>query len=1384
MTNWEDLPLLPQHVELLKSSAIAPEVALAAGVRSVETPEELPDGLAYTPVPALVFTWKSPTGHVEYQTRPDRPTPDANGRLRKYLWREGMVPVLGKMRECVGARKIWIVEGTKQSLSAASYAPDDVEVYGIGGCRMWMHEGAPISDLAVAEGKEVCIFLDADAATNRDVYDAGEGLADALRAEGAAEVKFVRLPAGKAAGLDDILAKREPGRRAAYLARLVAAAGNKPAETKPKPKSKAEEKREQVLASDRPVVIVNWDRYGVINALIHYLRERWDGRELFNHGGTFARLHGHELKVINRGSFKYLIAETVRTVSEGQQGGYVDTWPDSFTIDAVLSRANEFTPLDRVSRAPFVRPDGTICQTPGYDEMTRTVLVPDPELSSIDVPDDPTPEEIEGALRFLRDEWLGDMPLPEDADRSNLLALVLTPLIRGLVPRVPLAVIDGLQMGVGKNLLADCVSILVTGETTDPKPYTIDEDEQRKSITAAFRTGDELFVFDEAHVLGGNALARALTAEHYSDRILGYSEMAKFPNRVTWISLGNNVRLQGDITRRVYRIRLAPNVPNPQDRGPECFRHPDLREWTREHRAELLRAALTLIRAWFVAGRPASLRGASFGSFETWGRMVGGILAVAQQPGFLDNLQVWRSESDFDSQWWAEHLAWLADQFCAQVFSTSEVRSKALGSEGFRPPPYLDDPTDRGYSRKLGQAYARIAGRVFDGLRIIKVGQVNHTGQWRVVAAGGEGPTPDPDPRITESKRSVTQSQGKRETKGISEPSMSRGDVSPARTHALLRNKGSEGSLVSLFPDDLGRATGPVVFDLETADQAQLFSYGPGFVRLGGFADGSIKVTADIDGLARMLETAPQVVGHNILGFDLIALARYHGVDIWSLVDRGAVFDTLLAARYVDPPMARDKGVDAERKYNLDTLGEKFGLGQKSDALKRLAKQFGGYDKIPLDHPDYLEYLRRDVHLSVGLYAVLRRDDSYLAREHRVAALAAQISLNGFRVDVDLLARRLAEGEQRKAEALAELRDRFGIPLANDKGKPFKSPLASAPGKQALLEAFHRLGATTLPTTEKSGQLMISGDAMVAVKTVYSHLPDVVRLCDLVATVTGERTIYQTIEAHRVGDRVHPRISMDQATGRWSLTKPGLTVMGKRGGRYREREVFLPEPGHVIIAVDFAQIDARAVAALSGDPEYAKLFQPGVDAHAEVARLVWGDPSRRDDAKPLGHGWNYGMGLKKLAETAGVPFEVAEQFDTAMKVQFPTLVEWRKHVRSIAESGQLLDNGFGRKMRPDPERAHTQGPALEGQGAARDIAMEGLLRLPREVHPYLRAFVHDEIVLSVPEDIADDVERTVVECLSWEWRGVPIIAEPQTRKTPDGRKVPVRGRNWGEVYAK
>jgi hypothetical protein len=1482
--------LTEDHAVYLASQAVDVKLAESLGVRSLLTAEDVaalgdPAWTNFANLPAIAFPWTNEDGEVMWQARPDNPTVDQKtGKPRKYVFARQAVPKLWAVRPVADAQQILLIEGTKQCLAGASYAPPGVGVYGFAGARLWQHNGHPIPDLIVADGREVIVILDADAATNPQVYDAGTNLAAALGMEGATKVLFTRLMGAEKSGLDDILAGRQPERRASMLARLIKNAKPKPADVKPKPAKKAG--KAPAGEEGRVTIIVNRDRLAVINDLTQALLDKWNASALFCHGGVISRREGDRMTPVDRGSFHDLVQATAMTVNENEGANgttYSFAWPDSGTMAATMSRANQFAALDRITHAPFIRPDGTVASEPGYDEDTRTLLLPDEVFAGLEVPEDPTPEQVAAARELIMTEWLGDFPLDAEADRANLLGLIVTPAIRGMVPRVPLAVVDGLQMGVGKNLLADSILTVYTGHAAQPMNWVSEPEELRKQITAAFRTGAEFFLFDEAHTVEGAPLAQALTAETWQDRILGVSTMANFPNRVTWISLGNNVQVKGDITRRVYRIALRPEYANPQDRPSSSFRHPgtsglDLGSWTRKHRRELLTAVLTLVRAWFSAGSPYPKRGVSFGSFEAWERIVGGIVEHAGMTSFLGNLKVWRSESDFDTQYWLGHLAWLREQFGDEGFRTSDVKNKAntIGVDLYSAPPRLDDPTERTYGKALGEAYSRIAGRRYGALWVERAGHAHgHVSLWKVHESEslppfppGEGPSgpdtgpdtppdnvpdsdldiplldPAPENEHAEARGAApedTDGEGHDEVRGAVDTSVSisgpaailhgeapgllaeMGRALAAQgldTNGEPQHAGADGScpdygsaldpcppgcasgtcVANLRPQPVDKVGDTVTFDLETGDAGDQYKHpGPGYTRIGATAmgDGPVKAydLAVVTQVADDIRQGSTITGHNVMAFDLPVLVR-EGVmtmeEVHQLAADGRVFDALLAARYLDPPMARDKGVDATRKYDLGALGEKYGLGAKqTDVSKPLAKKYGGWGEIPIDVSDpdpdraadaqaFQGYMVQDVELSRSLYSRLMEEfggtvPEYLRREHRVAAIASQISVNGFLVDQELLSQRVTEIERRKASAMEMLAAKYGVPTHDPKGKPYKSPLATKGGKEAIGAALVAAGipAKALWRTETSKDLQLSADAMLHYGRDYHHLPAVVEVAKAVYRIVSARSIYETTRNSMGPDgRIHPKVSFRQATGRWSLTEPGLTVFGKRGGRHVERDVLLADPGEVLVAFDLSQVDMRAIAGLSQDQAYIQMLLTE-DPHAELAELLLGDRSKRETAKPIGHGWNYGRGVKAICQANNLDPAVGWKFDQSMRERFPRVVDWQTEVRALAASGQLLDNGFGRLMRPDPQRAHTQGPALMGQGAARDLMMEGMLRLPAECLPMLRAQVHDEIVLSIPVKQVEEVSRAVIEALSFEWRGVPILADRSRA-----------GASWGRCYTK
>lgn len=204
--------------------------------RSVEA-ENWPDRIApYFKAPGILFWW--PVGGPEDtsrwvpQFRPDEPKRDENGNEQKYVFESGCGGFCGIYRRPSDGCPVLLVEGTKQSLAAVSWAPDGWGVVGIPGCRNWV--GA---DLAWSEGHRVIVLFDADVSTNRDVYDAAVELKDALEAEGAESVAFAKLAGATAKqGLDDVLGVRPADRRTDFLRRICDKArsslGNKPARKK------------------------------------------------------------------------------------------------------------------------------------------------------------------------------------------------------------------------------------------------------------------------------------------------------------------------------------------------------------------------------------------------------------------------------------------------------------------------------------------------------------------------------------------------------------------------------------------------------------------------------------------------------------------------------------------------------------------------------------------------------------------------------------------------------------------------------------------------------------------------------------------------------------------------------------------------------------------------------------------------------------------------------------------------------------------------------------------------------------------------------------------------------------------------------------------------
>jgi hypothetical protein len=311
--------------------------------------------------------------------------------------------------------------------------------------------------------------------------------------------------------------------------------------------------------------------------------------------------------------------KTIRETKDGAEER--PAHPPAWCISAVHARGDwpGIRHLESVVDYPVLRPDGSILIANGYDHETGLLL----ENTCHDLgnlPDRPTKDE---AIK-ARDRLFAvveDFPFEQPVHRAAWLAGLLTPLARfAFSGPAPLFLVDANVRAAGKGLSLDCISRIATGERFTIATYTHDEDELRKRITSLAMSGERLVLFDNLDGKFGNAtLDAALTGTSWEDRILGVNRMAKSPLYMTWYATGNNVQIAADTARRVCHIRLESPHERPEQR--EGFRHPDLLAWIGIHRAELLRAALTILRGYVVAGRP-DMKLPAWGSFDGWSRLV------------------------------------------------------------------------------------------------------------------------------------------------------------------------------------------------------------------------------------------------------------------------------------------------------------------------------------------------------------------------------------------------------------------------------------------------------------------------------------------------------------------------------------------------------------------------------------------------------------------------------------------------------------------------------------------------------------------------------------------------------------------------------------------
>lgn len=508
---------------------------------------------------------------------------------------------------------------------------------------------------------------------------------------------------------------------------------------------------------------------------------------------------------------------------------------------------------------------------------------------------------------------------------------------------------------------------------------------------------------------------------------------------------------------------------------------------------------------------------------------------------------------------------------------------------------------------------------------------------------------------------------------------------------------------------------------------------------------------AALDALRPLLESdAVLKIGQNIK-YDINILAR-HGIAVAPIDDTMVISFDLDAGRSTDG-IGGGHGMDELSQRHLGhttlTFKEVCGTGKK-------AIPFG---EVPLDRAT--EYAAEDADVTWRLHRQLH---PRLATEH-----SSRIYERVDRPLIPVVAQMERHGVKVDRQRLAGLSEQFAKEIARIEGEIHAATgivFSIGSPKQLGEVLFDKLGYKG-GKKGKSGQY--STDQSVMEKLAEKGEPVANMVLEWRQLAKLKSTYTDALQAAINPDtgRVHTSYSLVGAqTGRLSSTDPNLQNIPIRTELGRQiRDAFVAEPGHVLLAADYSQIELRLAAHMANVPPLKEAFASGEDIHARTATELFGtvDRDTRARAKTINFAILYGISRWGLAGRLGVDADEAQAMIDRYFERFPGIQRYIVDTLDLVRERGYSQTLFGRKTwfprinsknqneRQGSERAAINAPI---QGTSADIIKRAMARMTPALLeaglPNVRMLlqVHDELVFELPEgDVAaaTAVIRTVME---------------------------------------
>ncbi|MFF3673600.1 DNA polymerase [Streptomyces sp. NPDC002120] len=465
------------------------------------------------------------------------------------------------------------------------------------------------------------------------------------------------------------------------------------------------------------------------------------------------------------------------------------------------------------------------------------------------------------------------------------------------------------------------------------------------------------------------------------------------------------------------------------------------------------------------------------------------------------------------------------------------------------------------------------------------------------------------------------------------------------------------------------------------------------------------------------------------------------------------------------------------------------------EAFKEIkATKATGFARIDLWHRDYLYYALMDVILTSRLRKVLTAQVPASARglvsmETELAFIGASMQKRGFLMDRPYTEKLSAQYVYEYNEA-CDVAEALGVENINS--------------NMQVIKALHREGAVSLPAVFVQnlpaedregwgiGARALPSKQALALGTTKSGQPQLDKrvLEELVrrgnplakAVQRGKRALkwdksYAAafLEMADGNDRIHANVNTLLArTARMSVTNPALLTLPS--SEWAVRGCLIADPGQLICGIDFSNMELRVIAALAKDPVMMDAFARGEDLHNITAAMAFGPyEGEKHPQRKLGKGANFakvfGGGWKAIVEQFGAEPAAAKKVVKAFDDTYKGVTAYSKKREAEAKRFGYITTDSGRRLHVDRDRAYS-ATNYSVQSFARDLMAQGAVKIHRQGYlDYMRLIVHDEFVISAPENEAKEIAREVGALMSCAYNGVSIPTDPE-----------VYGRSWGDGY--